>query len=50
MVTETKFRKLGIAAGSGPLPAALAEAAQPFLKFGWRIIDTVRAAREEQNQ
>lgn len=27
MTTETKFRKLGIAAGSGPLPVALAEAA-----------------------
>jgi uncharacterized protein (TIGR02453 family) len=28
----------------------LAKAAQPFLSFGWRIIDPVRAAREEQNQ
>ena len=28
----------------------LAQAAQPFLNFGWRVIDPVRAAREEQNQ
>ncbi|WP_340161225.1 TIGR02453 family protein [uncultured Hoeflea sp.] len=28
----------------------LAEAAQPFLSFGWRVIDPVRAAREEANQ
>lgn len=28
----------------------LAEAAQPFLNFGWRVIDQVRAAREEANQ
>ncbi|MCY0095389.1 TIGR02453 family protein [Hoeflea ulvae] len=26
----------------------LAEAAQPFLSFGWRVIDPVRAARDEQ--
>jgi len=28
----------------------LASMAQPFLNFGWRVIDPVRAAREEQNQ
>lgn len=28
----------------------LAEAAQPLLSFGWRVIDPVRAAREESNQ
>lgn len=27
----------------------LAETAQPFLSFGWRVIDPVRAARETQN-
>ena len=30
--------------------AELAMMAQPFLNFGWRVIDPVRAAREEQNQ
>jgi len=28
----------------------LATAAQPFLNFGWRVIDPVRAAREESNR
>ncbi|SOE08547.1 uncharacterized protein (TIGR02453 family) [Hoeflea halophila] len=28
----------------------LAEAAQPFLNFGWRVIDPVRAAREEASK
>jgi len=28
----------------------LARVAQPFLSFGWRVIDPVRAEREEQNQ
>ena len=28
----------------------LARVAQPFLSFGWRVIDPVRAAHEEQNQ
>ncbi|AKI00310.1 TIGR02453 family protein [Hoeflea sp. IMCC20628] len=28
----------------------LAEAAQPFLSFGWRVIDPVRAARDESNR
>ena len=28
----------------------LAEAAQPFLSFGWRVIDPVRAARDEANR
>jgi uncharacterized protein (TIGR02453 family) len=28
----------------------LAIAAQPFLNFGWRVIDPVRAAREESNR
>lgn len=30
--------------------AELAMMAQPFLNFGWRVIDPVRASREEQNQ
>lgn len=30
--------------------AELAEAAQPFLSFGWRVIDPVRAAREETSR
>ncbi|MEM5472531.1 TIGR02453 family protein [Hoeflea sp. AS60] len=28
----------------------LATVAQPFLSFGWRVIDPVRAARDEKNQ
>lgn len=28
----------------------LAKAAQPFLNFGWRVVDPVRAAREENGQ
>jgi uncharacterized protein (TIGR02453 family) len=30
--------------------AELATVAQPFLSFGWRVIDPVRAARDERNQ